>query len=274
MKKNVNAFYRIFLNRCAVKNKIVSILKNNGIEEVGFCPFSFVEDRLLSCRAAARLPKGAKTVVMMAFPYKVREEAPEKLSRYAAVPDYHEVLRPRLLAAKEALSAEFPEAQFEIFQDNSPIPEVLAAAAAGLGVVGKNGLLLHKEYGSWVFLGEIVTDLEIACEARVQTCPDCGACARACPSKRVRLDCLSAVTQKKGALTEAEQTALTDNNLLWGCDICAEVCPINKNVRINPVDVFKEGYQHQYEEGQPIKGRAFAWRGEQPIRRNAALYQK
>lgn len=256
-----------------MKNRILEILKEQGIEEVGFCPFSFVEDRLLSCRAAARLPKGAKTVVMMAFPYKVQKEAPEKLSRYAAVRDYHEVLSPLLLKAKEGLQREFPEAQFEIFQDNSPIPEVFTAAAAGLGVIGKNGLLLHKEYGSWVFLGEIVTDLSISCAPKVQYCPDCGACQRVCPSRKNGLDCLSAVTQKKGELTEAEASALVHHNLLWGCDLCAEVCPLNQNVTIEPMAVFKEGYSPRYEEGQPIAGRAFAWRGEKPIRRNAQLYK-
>ena len=254
-----------------MKNEIVNILTKLGISEIGFCPFSFLENHLLSCRAAERLPKNAETVIMMAFPYKVKEEPPKNISRYAAVPDYHTVLKPILTAATEQLKAAFPTAQFAAFQDNSPIPEVYAAAAAGLGVRGKNGLLIHKKYGSWVFLGEIVTDLAISCEPRVFSCLECNACENACPRNGAALDCLSAVTQKKGELTAEEQTALRQNGLLWGCDRCAEVCPLNRAVQIDPFPAFREGYRDTYTAGEDISSRAYAWRGKNPIERNARL---
>ena len=257
-----------------MKNKILTVLAQEGIEEVGFCPFSYVEQHLLPCRALGRLPKNAQTVVMMAFPYRVLDKPPRYLSRYAAVPDYHAVLAPVLSRACEKLSALFPENTFVSFQDNSPIPEVHTAAAAGLGVVGKNGLLITKKYGSWVFLGEIVTDLPVFCEPRVFSCLACNACLTACPKKNTGMDCLSAVTQKKGDLTEAEQNALVENGLLWGCDRCADVCPMNRGVQIKPFAGFREGYRETYTPGESAEGRPYAWRGKQPISRNAELLQK
>ena len=118
----------------------------------------------------------------------------------------------------------FPENSFSAFVDNSPIPEVKTAALAGLGVVGENGLLITEEFGSWVFIGEIVTDLFIECEEReIKSCIKCGKCKKVCPAKN---ECLSAVSQKKGELSSEEERLLKENNIVWGCDICQEVCPL------------------------------------------------
>ncbi|MCQ2448783.1 MAG: DUF1730 domain-containing protein [Clostridia bacterium] len=249
-----------------MREKIQAILQQNDIPLVGFCPFEWVQPHLLNCRAAARLPQNAKTVIICAFPYKVKEQPPQNISRYAAVPDYHLVFKELSARVTEQLCAAFPENRFEWFQDNSPIPEVSTAATAGLGVRGDNGLLITKEYGSWVFLGEWVTDLALECENRFSACPHCGRCAAACPKSD---ECLSAVTQKKGELSSAEAALLRQHNLVWGCDICAEACPLNKNVKMDPIAAFADGYRDEYVIGEDITGRAYAWRGEKPVRRNA-----
>lgn len=251
-----------------LKTKILEILKEAGINDAGFCAFSFIEDKILECRAKMRLPQNAKTVIMCAFPYKVSEEKPINISRYAAVKDYHEIVGKYLSLASIRLKEKFPNNNFEWFVDNSPIPEVYAAALSGIGVRGDNNLLITPKYGSWVFLGEIVTDIEIKTENKYSECLHCGKCSSACPKKKCEIECLSEISQKKRELTEMERNALKENNILWGCDICADVCPMNKNVLIKPLPDFILEYRERYVPNEEISGRAYAWRGEKVILRN------
>ncbi len=254
-----------------MKKKIFDILSGCGIENAGFCAFSWVEERLLECRAKARLPETAKTVIMCAFPYAVKQQKPQLLSRYAAVPDYHTVCGTYLQKAAEELSKQFGGFAFVPFQDNSPIPEVYSAACAGLGVRGENGLLITEKYGSWVFLGEIVTDLEIECQNNFKTCIKCGKCKQVCPKGD---KCLSEITQKKGEFSETECQLLKQNGLLWGCDICAEICPLNQNVQIAPLTEFEKGYRSTFSPTEDFSNRAYTWRGKGVILRNYNLLEK
>lgn len=255
-----------------IKNKTLDLLKEAEIELVGFCAFSLVEEKLLNCRAKSRIPKGAKTVICCAFPYKVEENAPENISRYAAVCDYHPVLQQYLKNATEKLAEHFPQNKFEYFVDNSPIPEVYAAACSGIGVKGDNGLLITKKYGSWVFLGEIVTDLEIETQNLYSECVHCESCRKACP--KGENECLSALSQKKGELSQIEKSALRTNKILWGCDICAEVCPLNKGAEINPVLELKEGYRNGFSLDEETENRPYMWRTKSVITRNYNLIYK
>lgn len=240
----------------------------------GFCPFSAVEAHLLECRAKQRLPKNAKTVICFAFPYRVKEEAPKNISRYAAVPDYHNVCGQRLEKIKAALAEVYPDFCFEAFVDNSPIPEVFAASKAGLGAIGKNGLLITRRFGSFVFLGEIVTDMPVnVSSVEARGCADCGACASACPVGLCKAECLSAVTQQKKPLTEAQSRLIVDNGTVWGCDICQNVCPHNVGTENTSIEKFVSGYRDEYILGENIEGRAYEWRGKRVIERNAELFK-
>lgn len=255
-----------------MRERIIGISKESGIEDIGFCEFSALKDKLLDCRAKNRIPESAKTVILFLFPYKVQVEKPEKISRYAAVPDYHKVCRGYLETVKEKLEKEYEKEKFEIFIDNSPIPEVYAAARASLGVKGENGLLINEKWGSWCFIGEIVTTLDIKCENNFKKCSMCGDCKRACPSQVHGEVCLSALSQQKKELSESEKALLLQNNIIWGCDICAEVCPLNKNSEITYIKEFKEGYRKEYVMDEDISGRAYEWRGEKTVSRNAKLF--
>lgn len=251
--------------------EVQKILKNNGISLFGACAFADVLP-LLPCRAAARLPRDPKTVLVAVFPYKTAGE-PQNLSRYATVPDYHTVCGGMLENAAGELQATFG-GQFTAFVDNSPIREVKAAVLAGLGMQGKNGLLITQKYGSFVFIGEIVTDLALPTTAHSAFCADCGACTAACPAGCIGGDrsvCLSAVTQQKGELTEAQSQMMRDNGCIWGCDICQNVCPHNRQAQNTDIPAFLEGFRAGFAPGDPIDGRAFAWRGQQVICRNAGL---
>ncbi len=251
--------------------KIEDVIKRHLPYPFGVCDFEYLRDRLLPCRAAERLPKLPRAVICFTVPYNVREQSPENISRYAAVPDYHSVLEEVFSPLLSALKAAFPKNEFAFFTDNSPIPEVRAAAAAGLGTVGKHGLLITEKYGSFVFLAEIVTDLPLKAEIKTAFCEDCGLCAAACPVGLNKEACLSALTQKKQPLTQSEEEKILALGSVWGCDICQSVCPKNKGAALSDLPLFVSGYRDRYTIGEDIKGRAYAWRGEKVIRRNAEL---
>lgn len=245
----------------------------------GVCPFSAVEKQLLNVRSANRLPDGAKSVLTVLFPYLLEEKyyTDARLSRYAVPADYHVVCGEILENICCLLSQKYPENRFVPFVDASPIPEVQAACFSGLGIKGKNGLLIHKEYGSWVFIGEIVTDLTIEyAPIAVRSCIGCLACVRACPTGALTQDghnaqrCLSHISQKK-KLTAEDELLLQEHNCLWGCDRCQTVCPMNANAKTTPISAFRDTASALTREIEPP--RAYAWRKD-AIFRNLSLLDK
>ncbi len=236
--------------------------------EYGVCDFSAVEDKLINCRNKEKLPNNAKSIILFAFPYKINDEKPKNISRYAAVADYHIIVMEYLNSIIDDLKKEYPNNKFVGFTDNSPIPEVFAAVNAGLGVRGKNGLLINDKYGSFVFIGEIVTDLYIKSTGQYNECLNCGLCKEKCPVALCKEKCLSAVTQKKKLLSESEQELIRNNGSVWGCDICSEVCPMNKNKAKSNIKEFIECYRNEYVVGEDSVNRPYNWRGEAVITRN------
>ena len=258
-------------------SEISPLLDEAGLPLHGFCRFEDIRPRLLSCRAAARLPDEATVVIVTLFPYRFADDGgPRNLSRYASVPDYHAAAGDVLRSACGRLFGRFPSFSFEPFMDNSPIPEVTAASLAGLGRIGDHGLLIHPRYGSYVFIGSIVTDAPWPIpDGQISVCPHCGACSAACPGHCLsggRLDrsrCLSFLTQKKGDLSPEEKRLIRNNGLIWGCDTCQEVCPLNEDAVCEPYPCFREY--------QPLalpadldnpEGKAYGWRGTQILWRN------
>lgn len=258
------------------------IMEANGIYEFGSCPFELIADRLLPCSAASRLPKEPKSVIAAVFPYRVEGEK-GNISKYAAVPDYHAVVGRRLEGSVQALKKTFEGYDFVGFVDNSPIPEVYTAALCGLGKIGDNGLLINKIYGSWCFIGCIVTDLEIPYTVgEIERCGHCGACAKACPGGALgkesfdRKKCLSFITQKKGELSEQERKLIKKSGCAWGCDVCQDVCPENKGSAPTNIPIFIKKFRPKLDPKETIEmeGRAYAWRGEAVIRRNLEILEE
>jgi epoxyqueuosine reductase QueG len=280
MQSICKRYERIFMPD---RNLLQKLIQQYQIPAFGIIPYSAVSDHLIPCRAMNRIPPNAKTVILMLFPYYTAPFPERNLSLYAVVPDYHAVVGEILTTLAAACSETFGGI-FAPFTDSSPIPEVEAAAKAGLGVIGKNGLLLHETYGSYCFIGELVTDLDFdAAEQPIRSCIDCGACAKHCPGKVIAADtrdysrCLSAITQKKKTLTEDEEAAITANGFVWGCDHCQEVCPYNKQPVCTPFSAFSTAAIPVITEENVealFADRAFAWRGKAVIRRNLALIQK
>jgi epoxyqueuosine reductase len=160
------------------------------------------------------------------------------LSRYAWGDDYHGVMKAMLENVVEALRADVGPFEARAYADTGPIVERAYAAAAGLGAWGKNTCLLHPEHGSWFFLGEVVTDLEMEADApRTDLCGSCTACLDACPTGALPapyvLDatrCISYLTiEVKGSIPEARRPGLGRH--VFGCDICQDVCPWNRRRR-------------------------------------------
>lgn len=263
-------------------NKTEEIIKKY-CDVFGFSPFSLYENKLLDCRAKLRIPKNTKTVITLLFPYYLGEEAYENLnvSRYAAVSDYHTVASKYLGIICEELKREYPDNQFEYFADNSPIPEVFAAVKSGLGMKGRNGLFINEKYGSWVFIGEILTDLFIPCEEKeINFCIDCGKCLDACPTGVLKDEafdkekCLSHITQKKGEIPEEYKEMMKRLNCAWGCDECQKACPYNINAEKTTIREFIESFNPVVTGETSIEGRAFEWRGDKVIRRNIEVLEE
>ena len=256
----------------------------NGISPLwGICPFEKISDGLIECRAKSRLPENAKTVIVACFPYLLDNSAYKdiNISKYAVVTDYHEVAISRLEKAVSQLQKLYPENKFSAFADNSPIPEVRAACFSGLGVKGVNSLLITKNFGSYVFIGEIVTDLELEYdEHSVSDCIKCGKCIKACPSSAInentfdRQSCLSEVTQKKGELSEKEATLMKECGCIWGCDICQDICPMNKNASATEIEEFLSSPVAHVSDGCSLEGRAYEWRGRKVIERNISIQRR
>ena len=256
---------------------------DEGIEYAAALPISSVN--LTRAYLLTRIDGfSPRAVILFLVPYYTGET--ENLSRYAASEDYHLYMRGLIDRMTTKLYNLYPENQFYGFADHSPIDEREAAVRAGLGIFGKNGLLLNESYGSYVFLGEIFTDLAaeslgFKAEAPLRACADCGACRRACPTGILRGegdDCLSAITQKKGSLTEREIALMRKTNTVWGCDLCQTVCPYNQNARPTPIAFFHENRtphltleQLDAMDDAHFSRRAYAWRGRETVRRNLLL---
>lgn len=253
----------------------------NGISPLwGICSFDSIEEALIPCRAKKRIPQNASSVIVACFPYLLDEEkySGSNVSKYAVVEDYHNVALSRLNKACLELKEKFPSEAFEPFADNSPVPEVRAACLAGLGKRGMNSLLITEKYGSYVFIGEIVTSLKIeAAEYIIEECIRCGKCVNACPAKAIdqngiiREKCLSEITQKKGELTAEETELMKKCGCVWGCDICQDICPMNKNAATTEIEEFILSAVPVFEKGAPLENRAYEWRGRKVIERNLNL---
>lgn len=229
------------------------------------------------------------TAFLFAVPYYTTEcdDPARNISAYAVAGDYHRYFELLFARVLPALREKFPENRFAGFTDHSPIAEGEAAVRAGLGYFGCNHLFLTDAHSSFVFLGEILTDAVLdAPGVPVRSCAQCGACARACP---VGLDvsrCHSALTQKKGALSEQERTELRRLGSAWGCDICQLVCPVTKAARASgtlysSIAYFKEnaiphltGNALAAMGDEELKARAFGWRGRATIARNLEILEK
>jgi len=247
-----------------IKEEIINLAKEIGISKIGFTTaddFDYLEKSLRLAVEEGRnsgfehknieeriKPKlsldSAKTIISIAvaYPHKLKQQ-PQKTSykRGKFTPnswglDYHYVLQDkldRLARGIEALTADF---EYKGMVDTGALVDTAVAQRAGIGFIGKNGLVISKEFGSYMFLGELITNLDIEPDQPVDYgCGDCNRCVTACPTSCLIGDgsmnakrCLSFQTQDKGVMDLEFRKKI--KTVIYGCDICQICCPYNKGL--------------------------------------------
>lgn len=242
-----------------------------------------------------------QTIVVVLFPY-LADHYDEKanLSLYCRGRDYH-ALVPRYLdpAGEEARKILGPELSFHAYADTGPYRDRELALAAGLGVIGRSQMLINPRYGTYFFIAYMVLSAPLRPD-RIQEdeleptvgCLDCGMCTKHCPGGVIHADgtydwsrCRSGITQKKGELTEEEKEIFYKDSLIFGCDICQTVCPMNRNAERSRIPEFTEDRIDRLSL-QDLEGlsrrefllkypeRAFTWRGPEVLRRNLRMMEE
>lgn len=198
----------------------------------------------------AMLVEGAKSVVTVLLNYYTGKSQSDPdapvISKYALGKDYHFVLKERLTKLLTYVQTELTPCQGRAFVDSAPVLEKTLAKEAGLGWIGKNTLLINPRLGSFLFIGELILDLELDYDEPFgnNLCGSCSRCMDSCPTGAIiapsQLDarkCLSYLTiETKVAVPES--LAENFSNRLVGCDICQQVCPWNSKAQQNEVPEF------------------------------------
>ncbi len=255
-----------------------NIFKSKNITEYAVIPF----DESLVINPHLMPNEKINSIAVFLVPYKSAQQPKDDygISAYARVKDYHGYMKSLFAELVPELSQKFG-AEFYGFADHSPVNEKLCAAYGGLGVIGKNSLLINEKYGSFVFIGVCLSTLKTKNKANeIFSCPNCGKCLRSCPGQAVTEKgicaekCLSGLSQKK-KLTEEEQKKVTDAGLCWGCDICQNVCPLNEKAVFSPIKYFNETYLDNVSpeliesmSEDEYSQYAFSWRKKDVILRN------
>ncbi len=268
----------------SMKAEVEEFFLAHGIEY--FAAVSYSDVRETSPEIMKRETFVPKSVIVFLVPYFA--EVPKNISVYAASLDYHIFFKEFSAELIRLMKTLYPENSFVGYGDHSPIDERGAALIGGLGLLGENGLLINEKYGSFVFIGDLVCDVEpgelSAVKHEIKFCPGCGSCRAACPTGILRAegeDCLSAITQRKGGLSENEALLMQKFNTVWGCDLCQSACPYNKSPAVTPIEFFhKERIDELTEDvlaslsKEDLKRRAFGWRGRAVLLRNLEIEKK
>jgi len=306
------------MNVLKLKEEVIEYSKKIGIDKIGFTSantFETLKERLnvqkeLGYQSGFEepdiekrtnpellLPK-AKSIIAIALAYpskmknaprSTREERRGIFCRASWGKDYHDILRDRLQKLEEFILDKVPDAKVKSMVDTGELSDRAVAERAGIGWSGKNCSIITPEFGSYVYLGEMITTIPFPPDTPIEDqCGTCNKCVEACPTGALvqggQLDsnkCIAFLTQTKGFLKDEYRTKI--GNRLYGCDTCQLVCPENKG---------KDFHLHPEMEPDPeiakpklkplltISNREFkekfgpiagSWRGKKPIQRNAII---
>src|SRR5699024_2907487 len=301
-----------------LKERIIAYSKEIGIDKIGFTtadPFIELKDRLrrsqelgyhsgfekgtIEERTEPKVlfPEAASIIsIAVAYPAKMIDSPKNKKGERRGVfcraswgKDYHHVLRERLAKLQEFIKQEAPHFDGKLMVDTGELADKAVAERAGIGFSAKNTLIITPEFGSYVYLGELITNIPFEPDTPIEDgCGDCTICIDVCPTDAIvqggQLNsqrCIAFLTQVKDFVPEEFRTKI--GNRLYGCDTCQAVCPWNKGVDfhlheevepepeltkplLKPIlklsnRQFKEKYGHM----------AGSWRGKKPIQRNAII---
>lgn len=301
-----------------LKEEIIAYSKSIGIDKIGFAsadPFVELKERLITQQNLGYqsgfeekdiekrvnpeliLPEAKSIIaIALAYPSKMkdaplskREERRGLFCRASWGEDYHTILKQKLSLLEDFILKRVPTAKVVSMVDTGELSDRAVAERAGIGWSGKNCSIITKEFGSYVYLGEIITTISIPPDTPItDQCGSCTKCIDACPTGAIvqggQLDsnkCIAFLTQTKTFLADEYRTKL--GNRIYGCDTCQQVCPENKG---------KDFHLHEEMEPNPevvkpllkellfISNRDFkekfgslsgAWRGKKPLQRNAII---
>lgn len=278
---------------CSVLNNAREILKDR--ENKGY--LSGFEEKDIEKRIDPSLQlEGCKTIISAGISYRTDEKNIKLKSSYICKCivsksswgiDYHNVLRHKLKELSQFIECRYG-ARTKLFVDTGPLLEREIARMAGVGFVGKNGFIINDEFGSFIFLGEILLDICIEPDEPAEGgCKDCDICIRACHTRALfspytlnAKRCISYMTQSK-TISPKDYDALGCN--IYGCDICQDVCPKNKSIRFKNHTEFIPECWNSFPDAADIlnmdnktynktfKNTASGWRGKRILQRNAVI---
>ncbi len=211
---------------------------------------SYMENHFDKRLDPRKLVEGARSVISLSLNYftdhKQEDSNAPKISKYAYGTDYHFVIKDKLKHLMEAIRTEIGEVNGRAFVDSAPVLDKVWAKKAGIGWIGKHSNLINKDIGSFFFLAELITDLELEYDVN-PTKDHCGTCTRcidACPTEAIvapyMVDgsrCISYLTIELKNELPAEFKGKMEN-WMFGCDICQDVCPWNRFSVLNTEPIF------------------------------------
>ena len=226
----------------------------------------YTEERVHRSTHPELLLDGAASIISLAISYLTpsSEQSGDgptgKIARYAWGDDYHDVLKNRLRAFIERLPEVVGhDVRTRLFVDDGPMNDRAAAARAGVGWFGKNTNILTPSHGSWVFLAQVVTDLELKADSPLaKTCGECVRCIDACPTGAIvapfvidNTRCISFLTiELRGAIPRELRPLMGD--WVFGCDICQDVCPVNLKAATSQEPAFERRHDFAAPELIPL----------------------
>ncbi|RKQ28657.1 tRNA epoxyqueuosine(34) reductase QueG [Oceanobacillus halophilus] len=301
-----------------LQQEIREYAKEIGIDKIGFAAadvFSELKERLRRQQELEyqsgfekgsieertepqRLLPEAQSIISIAIAYPSRmKNAPksrkgERRGLFARASwglDYHDVLRERLEKLSAFIQEKVPDAVNKVMVDTGELSDRAVAERAGIGFSGKNTSIITPEFGSFVYLGEMITNIPFVPDSPVEdSCGDCRKCMDACPTGAIveggqlnAQNCIAFLTQTKGFLEDEYRFKL--GNRVYGCDTCQQVCPKNKGIdfHIHPefepdpevskpklIPMLRISNREFKEKFGPLSG---SWRGKKPIQRNALI---
>lgn len=306
------------MNYAQLKQEIIEYSKSIGIDKIGFTTastFDELKNRLirqqeLGFQSGFEEPNIEKRVnpsllmddarsiisIALAYPSKMNGRVTSKkgerrglFCRASWGLDYHHILRDRLKMLEEFILMKVPEARCSSMVDTGELSDRAVAERAGIGWSGKNCAIITPEFGSYVYLGEMITSLPFSPDQPMEDrCGDCNKCIEACPTGALvqggqinAQRCIAFLTQTKDFVPDEFREKI--GNRLYGCDSCQTACPENKGKNFYFHDEMEPNPEQVKPLLQPIlhlSNRQFkesfgmlsgSWRGKKPIQRNAII---
>lgn len=302
-----------------LKKKIIDYSKDLGIDLIGFTdaePFEDLRKVLIERKEKDYLsgfeekdldlrinPKktlhSAKSIIVIAMSYYINEnninfyEEPKfygKLARTAWGKDYHIVLMDKLEKLAQFISNEYEGFEYKAFVDTGPLVDRYLANRAGIGFYGYNSAIINKDFGSWIFIGYMITNVPLENDDPLDdiTCLGCNLCVKNCPTSAIEgpykfnaNKCLSNILQQKREIPDNILPII--DKRLYGCDVCQNICPHNKDIKEATIkDFIPDKLPHKVdlesllklsnkEYNSLFKENASGWRGKKILQRNAII---